>query len=253
MFQNIQNNNQEQKNYENQNNKIQVKQILKKLFSLQNIALYIIGFMISMVGFRSQNFILSISPFAISFLAAMLANRMTIGITYVITLIGTYVSFGTNSLLIYFLTSLVFLALVLIKRPKIQPEVNEQSKVGVHLILAVLSVQIIPMFFRSFYIYDLLTSIMLTICSYVFYKIFTNAILMVKEFGVKKAFSIEEVMGTSLLLAISFCALEDIAIFGYSIRNILSILLILILGWKNGMVVGATRWYYHRNSIRHNR
>lgn len=239
MFQNIQNNNQEQKSDENQN-KIQVKQIVQKLFSLQNIALYVIGFMISMVGFRSENFILSISPFAISFLAAMLANRMTIGITYVITLIGTYISFGTNSLLIYFLTSLVFFAFVLIKRPKMQEDVNEQSKVGMHLILAVFIVQLVPMFFRSFYVYDLLTSIMLTICSYVFYKIFTNAILMVKEFGIKKAFSIEEVMGTSLLLAISFCALGDIAIFGYSVRNILSILLILILGWKNGMVVGAT-------------
>ncbi len=247
MFQNLQKDIQEN-NYEefqdaeelaNQNKKT-VSQILKNLFSLSNIAIYIIAFMVSMVGFRSQNIILSISPFAISFIAACISNKMTIGIAYLLTLLGTFISFGTNSLLIYFLTSLVFFVFVLVKKPKIQEEVNEKAKVGIHLVVAVLLVQIIPMFFRSFYIYDFLTSIMLAICSYVFYKIFANSILMIKEFKTKKVFSIEEVMGTSLLITISLCALGDFSVFGYSLRNILSILLVLILGWKNGMVVGAT-------------
>ncbi|MCI9177828.1 MAG: hypothetical protein HFJ28_04575 [Clostridia bacterium] len=242
MFQNLQRDIQE--NNENEEKikqeKRPVKEILKGLFSLQNIALYVIAFMISMVGFRSESIILSMSPFAISFLAACLSNKKSIGIAYILTLIGTFISFGTNSTLVYFLTSLVFFVLVLIKRPKQQKGVNEQIKIGVHLILAVLFVQVVPMFFRSFYVYDLLTSIMLTICSYVFYKIFSNSILMIYEFGKKKAFSIEEVMGTSLLLAISLCALGDFRIFGYSLCNVLSILLVLILGWKNGMVVGAT-------------
>lgn len=35
-------------------------------------------------------------------------------------------------------------------------------------------------------------------------------------------------------------ALGDTAVFGYSVKNILSILLVLILGWKNGILVGAT-------------
>lgn len=222
------------------NNKETVKQILTNLFSVQNIVIYIVSFMISMVGFNSQSIMLSISPFAISFLTAMLSNRMPIGISYILTLLGTFISFGTNSLLTYFLTTLVFFVLVLIKRPKEQDNINEQSKMGLHLFFAVLLVQVIPMFFTNFYIYDLLTSVMLAISSYVFYKIFTNSIPMLKEIGIKKAFSIEEVIGTSLLLAITFCAFNDIKIFGYSIRNILSILLVLILGWKNGMLVGAT-------------
>lgn len=241
MFQNLQKEIQEN-NYEEPQNqrKRPIKEILKGLFCLQNIVLYAIAFMVSMVGFRSENMILNMSPFAISFLAAMLANRMPIGISYLLTLLGTFLGFGTNNVLVYFLTSLLFFVFVLIKRPKSQEEVNEKSKVGPHLILAVLLVQIVPMFFRSFYLYDLLTSIMLAICSYVFYKIFANSILMIKELGIKKAFSIEEVMGTSLLVSISLCALGDFRIFGYSLCNILSILIVLILGWKNGMVVGAT-------------
>ena len=240
MFQNLQRDIQENNEEPIKITKRPVKEILKGLFSLQNIMLYVIAFMIAMVGFRSQNFILSMSPFAISFLAAVLSNRRPIGIAYILTLLGTFISFGVNNLLVYFLTSLVFFVLILIKKPKQKQEVNEKSRVGVHLIIAVLLVQIIPMFFRTFYLYDLLTSIMLAICSYVFYKIFSNSILMIYEFGKKQAFSIEEVMGTSMLLAISLCALGDFKIFGYNLRNILSILLVLVLGWKNGMLVGAT-------------
>lgn len=43
-----------------------------------------------------------------------------------------------------------------------------------------------------------------------------------------------------MLLAIAVCAVGDLSIFGFSIKNILSILIVLILGWKNGMLVGAT-------------
>ncbi len=242
MFQNIQKNIQEQSDEEQtiKQEKVPVKELLKGLFSLQNVALFIVAFAVSMVGFQSENIILSISPFAISFLAAMLSNYKSIGIPYILTLIGTFISFGANSLLIYFLTTIVFFVFVLLKMPKEIENVNEQRRLGMHLFLAVLITQIVPMFFRSFYIYDLLTSIMLAISSYVFYKIFANSIFMLQEFKTKKAYSIEEVIGTSLLLAISICALGNLSIFGFSVRNILCILLVLILGWKNGMLVGAT-------------
>ncbi len=96
------------------------------------------------------------------------------------------------------------------------------------------------MFFREFYVFDLLTSIMLGITTYIFYKIFVNSITMIIDFGTRRAFTIEEVMGTSLLLAIAVTVFEDLNIFGFSIKNILSILIVLVLGWKNGVLVGAT-------------
>ena len=81
---------------------------------------------------------------------------------------------------------------------------------------------------------------MVAVVTFIFYKIFANSIIMIKEFRNKKAFTIEEVIGTSLLLSIAVCAFGDLSIFGFSIRNILSILIVLVLGWKNGMLVGAT-------------
>ena len=159
---------------------------------------------------------------------------------YILSLIGTFIRFGTNNLLTYVVTSLTFFILVLLIRPKIQEGVNEKRKIGVHLFFAVFLVQVVPLFFRTFYVFDLLTSIMLGMTTYIFYKIFVSSISLIKEFETKKAFTIEEVMGTSLLIAIAISAFGDLNIFGFSIKNILSILIVLILGWKNGILVGAT-------------
>lgn len=242
--QNIENENINEQNRYNKQNKenqnLKIKQIIKRLFNIQNIILYAISLCVSMVGFSSESLILSISPFGISFLAAMLSNFLPVGIVYVLTLIGTWIKFGTNSVLTYFLTTLVFFVFALFKRPKQEELVNEQKRLGLHVFLAVLLVQIVPMFFTSFYVYDLLTSIMLAISSFVFYKIFANSIPIIKELGKKTVFSVEEVMATSLLLSIAVCALGDFTIFGFSLKNILSILIVLVLGWKNGMLIGAT-------------
>lgn len=241
MFQNI---SREDIDNQNQDAKINQKEnitdVLKRLFAKQNIILYAISFMLSMVGLSSENVIFSIVPFGLSFIAAAISNKQAIGIMYVLSLAGTFLKFGMNSFLTYFITSLVFFALVLMIRPKLQEGVNEGKKIGGHLFFAVFLVQIVPAFFQSFLVYDALISVMLAVTTYIFYKIFVSSILMIKEFGQKRAFTIEEVMGTSLLLSIAISAFGDFSIFGFSLKNILSILIVLILGWKNGILVGAT-------------
>ena len=239
MFQNISSKDMEGQEVK-QEQKDSVKEILHRLFAKQNIILYTISFLISMVGLSSENVIFSIVPFGLSFIAAALSNGQAVGIMYVLSLIGTFIKFGTNNFLTYFITSLVFFVLVLLIRPKLQDNVNEKKKIGMHLFFAVLLVQIVPVFFRTFIVYDALISIMLAITTYIFYKIFVSSILMIKEFDSKRAFTIEEVMGTSLLLAITISSFGKLSIFGFSVKNVLSILIVLILGWKNGVLVGAT-------------
>ena len=242
MFQNI-----TKDSFENQNEyndaerkKVGTKDVLKRLLAKQNIILYIVTFMISMVGFDNNAFIFSLVPFGLAIIAGALSNNRPIGIMYILSLIGTFISFGLNNLLVYFITSLVFFVSILIIRPRLQENVNEQKKIGGHLFFSVIVVQIVPMFFRQFYVFDLLTSIMLGMTTYIFYKIFVNSITMIIDFGSRRAFTIEEVMGTSLLFAIAITVFENLNIFGFNIKNILSILIVLVLGWKNGVLVGAT-------------
>lgn len=232
MFQNISANT----DYVEENkNKTNLKEnFIKQNLSKQAILIYILAFMVSTVKFGNN-----MAPFAISIIAAITANNIPILIPYVITCIGTFIGFGGSGLLTYILTSLIFMALSIFVMPKVKED-TDQKRLMPHLIVATILVQIVQILFGPILIYDILSAILFTIISCIFYKIFNSSISVIKDSKTKKAFSIEEVIGTSLLVAIAISAFRDIAIFGYSIRNILSVLVVLILGWQNGILVGAT-------------
>ena len=232
MFQNINNEDNEEIvedfDISNKSNKL-----FKSIFSKQNIILYIISFMISTVGISTDT-----APFAISVLASCLSNSVPIGIIYILTCIGTLIGFGTHQFLLYILTSLIFMGIIIIKKPKYDE--NNRAKLTVRLAIACLIVQLGKIFFNTFLVYDLLQGIMYTISACVFYKIFSGSINAIKEFDIKKVFSVEEVIGASLIIAIAVAGFKDITVFNYSLKNILSILIVLILGWQNGVLIGAT-------------
>ena len=217
----------------------ELKELVKKFFVKQNIVLYIVSLMVSMVSFGG-NSSLGLAPFALAIVAATLSNAIPIGFVYVLTCIGTFVGFGPSGLLNYVITSIVFFISLFVFKTRIQDDCNERRKVGKNLIIASLIVQIAPIIFGTFYLYDLLIGIMQAIIVFIFYKIFVNSITVIRDFNYKKVFSIEELMGASMLIAIALSALTPVHILGFSVKNILCILMVLILGWKNGMLVGAT-------------
>lgn len=217
----------------------ELKELVKKFFVKQNIPLYIFSLMVSMVSFGG-NSSLGLAPFALAIMAATLSNAIPIGFVYVLTCIGTLVGFGPSGLLNYIITSVVFFVSLFVLKTRIQDDCNERRKVGKNLIIASLIVQIAPVIFGTFYLYDLLIGIMQSIIVFIFYKIFVNSITVVREFNYKKVFSIEELMGASMMIAIALSALTPLHILGFSVKNILCILMVLVLGWKNGMLVGAT-------------
>lgn len=234
MFQNIEGVAEERANY----SKIKVRKfgMLANVFELRNIAIYIVSLMVSMVGMGN-----TISPFAVSIFAACFATQIPLLGVVVVSLIGTGISFGIEGLLTYMLTALVMIATFFIIKPKYNlDERNEKLKVAKHVFIASIIVQLAKMFMSGFTIYDFLVSFTFSIISVVFYKIFVNSLTVLQDFKESRAFSIEEVMGTSLLLAIAVSCFGDLAIFGFGIRNILSILIVMFLGWKNGILVGTT-------------
>lgn len=237
MFQNIA---QDYDEYEiqdvEQKNGNQGKFKIKKLLSIQSIVLYVISFFASMVSFESE-----IAPFGLAIFAAACSNKIPSVILFLINGVAVLFGFGVNEFLAYVLTCLIFIVGILITRPKtIDDNRNEKKKLGFLLFTATTLVQISKMFFGEFVVYDLLVSVMAGVITYIFYKIFSNSLSVIYEFKIKKVFSIEEVIGASLLLSIAVSAFSSINVFGLSVTNILSIMFVLILGWKNGMLVGAT-------------
>lgn len=143
--------------------------------------------MISMVGISTDNIMFTITPFGLAIIAAALSCNMPVGIMYLISLISTFIKFGPNSLLTYILTTLVFFVAILIKNQKYRIE-SMNKKIRYALICIYFISTSYSNVFRTFILYELLTSIMLSICTYIFYKIFSNSITVIRQAGVKKYF-----------------------------------------------------------------
>ena len=140
MFQNIINN--EEQSEQNINRKIQ----FKNLFKINDIVLYAIAFLVSMVGIDNE-----LAPFGLAIFAAACSNRIPIGILYIFILVGTFIGFGVSGVLSFLITSLILIAMMLIFRPRIKEnDRNEVQKLGIYLAIATFAVQASKMFFSIF-------------------------------------------------------------------------------------------------------
>ena len=115
----------------------EIKELMKKFFVKQNIVLYIVSLMVSMVSFGGSSS-LGLAPFALAIVAATLSNGIPIGIVYVLSCIGTYIGFGTSGLISYVITTIVFFASLFIFKTRVQDDCNEKRKVGKNLIIAII-------------------------------------------------------------------------------------------------------------------
>ena len=93
----------------------------KNLFSISDFVLYAISFMVSMVSFNGE-----FAPFGLAIFAATCSNKIPAGIVYIATALGTLIGFGGNGFLNYLLTTLLFIAMTLLFRPKFQEDRNEK-------------------------------------------------------------------------------------------------------------------------------
>ena len=210
--------------------------IFKNVFAKENIVIYIVAFMLSFVSLGQE-----FSIFSISLLGACISFSVPALGVVVISLIGNLIKFGVGGALGYIITTLILVASLFIIKPRYnEQERNEKIKIGKNVFLASILIGILQISIETFTLYDVLSTITLAIITLVFYKIFVNSLVVVKEFYKNRAFSIEEVIGASLLLAIAVGAFGDLNIYGFNIRNVFSILIVMILGWKNGILVGAT-------------
>ena len=126
-------------------------EVTKKIFTKQNVAVYILSLLISMVSF-GDDFI--ISPFGLALVAASISRGLPLVMVYVTSLIGTTIKFGINGLLIYIVSSLLVLLSVIITKPRRNIEYsNEKVKIGGNLAFSVFIVQLIYILFTGFYFY----------------------------------------------------------------------------------------------------
>ena len=232
MFQNIQ----EDKQSSTKEETSKKKSILTNAISKKYIVLYIISLMVSSIGLGQ-----SVSPASLAMVVAVGANEIPIIVVLVLGLIGNIIGCGWGAILPFIITTLIFFASFFIREPKYNEESrNEKIKLGKRIFIASLIVGLFKAVISGFLLYDIFVAIANSMLTFILYKIFVNSINVILEFNEKKAFALEEIMGASVLLTIAVCCFGNLQIFGFSIRNIIAIFMVLVLGWKNGMLVGAT-------------
>ncbi len=232
MFQNIQ----EDRQNSTKEETTKKKSILTNAISKKYIILYILTLMVSTLGMGQ-----AIAPASIAMIAAIGANEIPIIIPLALGLIGNIIGCGASSILLYIITMLIFFASFFVAEPKYNDESrNEKIKFGKRFFTASLIVGILKVLISGFLWYDFFAAIAMSILTYILYKVFVNGITVVLDFAEKKVFTLEEMMGASVLLTIAACSIGGLNIFGFSIRNIIAIFIVLFLGWKNGALVGAT-------------
>lgn len=236
MFQNINESTMDNIDYKENKKENKKIELFTNVFAIKNIPIYIISLMVSMVGISG-----GISPFSISILGACIANSVPLLGIVLFSLIGSSIKFGVSGALTYILTALVLIITMFIIKPIANDEEkNERIRLSKNIFIAYMIIQLANVGISGFTLYDVLSCVSISIIAVVFYKIFVNSIIAIRDFSEGKAFSIEEILGASLMLAIAFGAFGELSIFEFSIRNILSILIVMILGWKNGVLVGTT-------------
>ena len=181
---------------------------LKNLANINNVIIYIISFMVSTIGMGQE-----VSPFSIAIVGASLAGGVpAIGIVLA-GLLGNLVGVGITGVLNYTIIIIMLLVLISIKPPKENDEYkNEQMQIASHIFMSIIIIMITKLILTNFTIGELLLNATLAVFSVVFYKIFVNSISVIKGITEKNAFSIEEVIGASLLLSIAISSLGEISI-----------------------------------------
>lgn len=235
MFQNIAEGNiQNEKEKIKLNNKVLL--ICRELFKIQNIVIYIFTLLISMISIKDVYI-----PLGLAMVAACLGSTVPVFVVYITALVGTAIGLGNSALLNFFWVSVLYFVFIALFKPKVcVEERNEVYKTGSRLFWAYIIISIIKNWKSDIWLSDLFYAAIYAGIIYVFYKIFVNGIVVIKEFGIKKAFTVEEMVGATVIVALAFSIFANIKIYEMSICNIVIIFMIMLLGWKNGMLIGAT-------------
>lgn len=120
-----------------------------------NVVIYILSFMLSLVGVGGD-----FSLFSISILGACFSSSVPLFGVVIASLLGNAIRFGTDGLLEYFLTFLLLILSIFIIKPKYnEDERNEKIKVGINIFISTMIIQLVKGFLSTFTFYDLLLSI----------------------------------------------------------------------------------------------
>ena len=200
MFQNVADVSMHEDNINEKMTKIEYR--LKEIFKIQNVIIYVLTFLISTLSLKNIEV-----PFGLAIVAGCVGETIPVIGVFISAFLGTLVGNGFSSLGNFLITSIIYFALVIIFNYKVAvDERNEVIKTGGKLFFSCLIIPIIRSIFGVFLIYDVFMACISAGVMYVFYKIFVNGLIILESFNEKKAFTIEELIASTIIIAVASTA-----------------------------------------------
>ncbi|MFZ5354792.1 MAG: stage II sporulation protein E [Bacillota bacterium] len=175
------------------------------------------------------------SPFGIAFLSVVVLHELNIALTAVSVLLGV-VSIGSSELLLkYIFTTVVFTALYVIFG---RVRLNKKAVISVIAAVSNLIAGYLIFYVKNYYLYDLFMIIIESVLIGVFVSVYDSAVPVIKNITKRRILSGEEIVALAILSAFCFVG-ADFSIFGFSIKNICIILLVMLFSYTSSTGTGA--------------
>lgn len=156
------------------------------------------------IKFNNENIVI---PISVAFVIAMIANDIPIGGVLVAEAITLGFRFGTGGFGIYIVEILMFILSIFILKPIEIKMDSEKYKLGKRVVIITIITSML-MYMKKYPLYAVCEFTIFSLClEYIFYKIFSNGINVIKNFGKSKAYSEIEIISTGVFIAVAIIPL----------------------------------------------
>lgn len=157
------------------------------------------------IKFNNENIVI---PISVAFVIAMIANDIPIGGVLVAEAITLGFRFGTGGFGIYIVEILMFVLSIFILKPIEIKMDSEKYKLGKRVVIITIITSML-MYMKKYPFYAVCEFTIFSLClEYIFYKIFSNGINVIKNFGKSKAYSEIEIISAGVFLAVAIIPLS---------------------------------------------
>lgn len=214
-------------NFDDIKSKINVRKILG---SVKDILIYFLcAFM------ASSKLISGATPFGIAMFAAINTINVPLIIPFLIIAIITGVFFGNIALVKFLIAGILYVAI----KSFLRLENTKISNTGIILFSTLIS-EIVGLSINGLLLYDALFAVYNSIMVGIFYLMFCEGLPVLYNIDKAKIYSTESLICMGVIVSILVSSFGGVGIAGITLRGTISILSVMVLGWKLGSSIGAT-------------
>ena len=173
---------------------------------LKNIVWVVFSVLISLVNikFNNENIVI---PISVAFLIAMIANDIPIVGVLIAEAITLAVRFGIGAFGIYVFEILMLILSIFVLKPIEIKLDSERYKLGKRVIIITIIASLF-MYMKKYPFYTVCEFTIFSLClEYIFYKIFSNGLNVLKNFRINKAYSEIEIISAGVFFVVLLSAL----------------------------------------------